>query len=1094
MTATTFNPLPAHLEAATATATAYTGEQTPSYGGTVTTGSEWEWVTAADGRRSREPSRSPHRAPLEPRIYRASTLSQMPEVPPASPAAMPPLAPAGFSHHARAPSLSLSLPSHGASPAHPPTPSPAYAATMAANAIVPTSAEDAYTQNGRQGVRLTREAIDGRRRGQRMVGEWVLGKTLGAGSMGKVKLGTHIATKEKAAVKVVPRWGDHLRREEPRSAEEAERLRAKDESKEVRTIREAAIMLLLHHPYICGMRDLITHTNHHYMVFEFVDGGQMLDYIIAHGRLRERAARKFARQIASALDYCHRNSVVHRDLKIENILITKSGNLKIIDFGLSNLYAPDAHLRTFCGSLYFAAPELLNAMPYTGPEVDLWSFGIVLYVLTVGKVPFDDQSMPALHAKIKRGFVEYPSFLSVDAKNLLQRMLTVNPAERATLDEIIHHPWMNKGFDGPVDSHLIMREPLRADELDMDVVQSMGGFGFGAPDEILGKLRAVLQTETYALCVAAWEARRELRKFNGGSMASTSSMTLSGDSAESPKKRRFSGFDLKRKMFGKEDKDRRADDAAPAAREKDVADPTRGFHPLISIYYLAREKIERERVYGHGHFASASTTSVDGLGGRAGPRAQHQQQQSYSVPVPAVPAPPSSLATGYDDPQPFQPRARTNDVPNPVMQHPAAAAEQSDIADVPHAHHSHRRQSSMQAASQTAPASPLQPSAFPAYAYDDDRRRNAASLGRGATMAGGPARPPSAPGRSSSTSAGRSGIAPSPSMPATASTGEHRRAATVADKKHERRVSVGSLSSSMGKAAISRRPSQKHKPSTPPPEQWPSPREADEAHVGAASVPIASGRGERKPAPREREREYAADVGSADVKNVYIKGLFSVATTSSKPPGELLDNIASVLDRIGIKRRPIKAGYECLHLPSIDLASVVIDDHLLTPPQPPLSASATPAPSPRRRVSLRRKPDAFAAPTNIYAVNANAANANGQVNGAAPARPSGVGAGVDGPGYASRGASPSPGPRTHGSSGTISGGEPEPATPRTREDDEAAAWAVAEGAGAGLCVRFEVTVVKVPFLPLHGITFHRISGDGWQYQQLAKTILREMRL
>jgi len=179
------------------------------------------------------------------------------------------------------------------------------------------------------------------------------------------------------------------------------------------------------------MRELIVHQHHYYMVFEFINGGQMLDYIISHGRLRERVARKFARQIGSALEYCHRNNVVHRgewpnhmhrsqlyssavdsDLKIENILISQTGNIKIIDFGLSNLFNPTDHLSTFCGSLYFAAPELLNAKVYTGPEVDVWSFGVVLYVLVCGKVPFDDQSMPALHAKIKRGVVEYPGWLS----------------------------------------------------------------------------------------------------------------------------------------------------------------------------------------------------------------------------------------------------------------------------------------------------------------------------------------------------------------------------------------------------------------------------------------------------------------------------------------------------------------------------------------------------------------------------------------------------------------------------------------------------------------------------------------------------------
>ena len=214
-------------------------------------------------------------------------------------------------------------------------------------------------------------------------------------------------------MKIVPRQST----DEHRSTADRERA---DHSKEIRTAREAAIVTLVNHPYICGMRDVVRTNYHWYMLFEYVNGGQMLDYIISHGKLKEKQARKFGRQVASALDYCHRNSIVHRDLKIENILISKTGDIKIIDFGLSNLFAPRSHLKTFCGSLYFAAPELLQAKQYTGPEVDIWSFGIVLYVLVCGKVPFDDQSMPQLHTKIKKGVVDYPSWLSAGKKYALR--------------------------------------------------------------------------------------------------------------------------------------------------------------------------------------------------------------------------------------------------------------------------------------------------------------------------------------------------------------------------------------------------------------------------------------------------------------------------------------------------------------------------------------------------------------------------------------------------------------------------------------------------------------------------------------------------
>ena len=262
--------------------------------------------------------------------------------------------------------------------------------------------------------------------------------------MGKVKLATHNVTGEKVlvtpslptqfssssffsqlAVKILPRT--HISAPPTNLLVDARKQASKDALQEIRTFREAALSALLHHPCICGMRKIIIHQYHYYMVFEYVNGTQILDYIISHGGLPDSTARKFARQIGSALSYCHHNNVVHRgeclihqvhlsltfapDLNVENILVSQTGNIKIINFGLSNLYNPIKNLSTFCGSLYFAAPELLKGEPYVGPEVDVWSFGVALYVLVCGKLPFDDESIPALHAKIKRGLVEYPAWM-----------------------------------------------------------------------------------------------------------------------------------------------------------------------------------------------------------------------------------------------------------------------------------------------------------------------------------------------------------------------------------------------------------------------------------------------------------------------------------------------------------------------------------------------------------------------------------------------------------------------------------------------------------------------------------------------------------
>lgn len=797
-----------------------------------------------------------------------------------------------------------------------------------------------------------------KRRQYRQVGDWILQKTLGQGSMGKVKLGVNVHTQERCAVKIVPRH-----RDDPSKVDSSGR--SKDESKEIRTVREASISLLLHHPYICGMRDFLVHQNHYYMVFEYIDGGQMLDYIIAHGRLRERAARKFARQIGSALDYCHHNNIVHRDLKIENILISNNGNIKIIDFGLSNLYSPMRHLSTFCGSLYFAAPELLNAKLYTGPEVDVWSFGIVLYVLVCGKVPFDDQSMPALHAKIKRGLAEYPAWLSNDCKALLQRMLNTNPQERATLSEVLSHPWMTKGFDGRApESHIIHREPLRAEDLDMSVIQRMQGFTFGTPEEIHENLVKILNSDVYQRCVAQWESRRDYRRAAPVGMNGSSSQGMLSPDNDSPKKKRFSGFDLKKKFFKEEKK---AEEPAPSVKEP--LDPSSGFDPLISIYFLAREKKERSKVYGDGHFAS-SRGSVD---------ANSIKPTDFNTNLPSVPAPAmahaatNAMAYGTtsssqrDNFSPQQPKLRAGELAaaTAVMQHPTADSAKSNIADIPTAARRDGRPQANNMAQQ-------QPSSLGAAMEADGRRQSVS---------------------------------------------------------HERRISVGSMTGNMAKASLSRRASQRNSTNTSTSGTAANPITPPDWTIPMGFIQDKSG-GIRPIGSPELDEIEPADVANIDVKSVYLKGLFSVSTTSTKSARTLLKDISHVLDRIGIKYRPIRGGFECIHVPSIDLKSVVHGDEARSQLHVPVGQMSIESSPSKNKLSLR----------NAGAAASTTTTSRG-------------------------GDSPSPADRGGSSSGTVgmldSASVGPPAKPGRVDLDDADAWGAQFGASSTLCVRFEVFVVKV---------------------------------
>lgn len=181
-----------------------------------------------------------------------------------------------------------------------------------------------------------------------------------------------------------------------------------------------------------------------YVIMEYVAGGELFDYIVSRGRLPLDEARNFFHQIISGIEYCHYHRIVHRDLKPENLLLDSENNIKLADFGLSNVAHDGDFLRTSCGSPNYAAPEVISGNLYAGPEVDVWSCGVILYALLCGTLPFDDESIPNLFKKIKSGMYSLPSHLSQSSRDLILRMLVVDPMKRITIPEIRQHQWFQQ--------------------------------------------------------------------------------------------------------------------------------------------------------------------------------------------------------------------------------------------------------------------------------------------------------------------------------------------------------------------------------------------------------------------------------------------------------------------------------------------------------------------------------------------------------------------------------------------------------------------------------------------------------------------------
>uniref|UniRef100_A0A8C6DPE2 non-specific serine/threonine protein kinase n=1 Tax=Moschus moschiferus TaxID=68415 RepID=A0A8C6DPE2_MOSMO len=255
------------------------------------------------------------------------------------------------------------------------------------------------------------------------VGFYDIERTLGKGNFAVVKLARHRVTKTQVAIKIIDKA----------------RL---DSSNLEKIYREVQIMKLLNHPHIIKLYQVMETKDMLYIVTEFAKNGEMFDYLTSNGHLSESEARKKFWQILSAVEYCHSHNIVHRDLKTENLLLDGNMDIKLADFGFGNFYNSGEPLSTWCGSPPYAAPEVFEGKEYEGPQLDIWSLGVVLYVLVCGSLPFDGPSLPALRQRVLEGRFRIPFFMSRDCETLIRRMLVVEPSKRISIAQIRQHRWM----------------------------------------------------------------------------------------------------------------------------------------------------------------------------------------------------------------------------------------------------------------------------------------------------------------------------------------------------------------------------------------------------------------------------------------------------------------------------------------------------------------------------------------------------------------------------------------------------------------------------------------------------------------------------
>lgn len=280
----------------------------------------------------------------------------------------------------------------------------------------------------------------------KIVGDYKLIKTLGEGSFSKVKLVENIKTNEQFAMKII------------------DQQLVKENKMENQLKREINVMLKMNHPGLIKLHGVMHSKKNIFLVLDLAQGGELFNKLAQDGPLEENLARKYFQQLIDALDYMHSKNAIHRDLKPENLLLDSQGNLKIADFGLS-IMAPSTSelLKTRCGTPNYVAPEIFYADGYVGPSADIWSAGVILFVMLAAALPFDAPTLPEIARQIMNVQIMYPSNFPKQAVDLMKHILLANPSERYTIEQIRQHPWFK------VDYHQIKGRDSDATVHDIEV-------------------------------------------------------------------------------------------------------------------------------------------------------------------------------------------------------------------------------------------------------------------------------------------------------------------------------------------------------------------------------------------------------------------------------------------------------------------------------------------------------------------------------------------------------------------------------------------------------------------------------------------------